>query len=120
MFKYKQVLVIRNDLGMSCGKIAAQVAHAAVSLYEIAKKTRTHKKWLKNWIKEGQKKVVVKTRNEQELLALYEKGKKLKLPVILIQDRGLTEVPPGTVTALGIGPAPEEEVDKVTKKLPLL
>ena len=120
MFKYKQVLVIRNDLGMSCGKISSQVAHAAVSLYEIAKNNKKYKKWLKKWINEGQKKVVVKGRDERELFELYDKGKKLGLPVVLIQDRGLTEIPPGTRTALGIGPAPEAEIDKVTKNLPLL
>ncbi|NVM28631.1 MAG: peptidyl-tRNA hydrolase [Candidatus Helarchaeota archaeon] len=120
MFKFKQVLVIRKDLGMTCGKISAQVAHAAVSLYEQAKKTRKFKKWLNKWINEGQKKVVVKASGENELINLYEKAKRLDLPVILIQDRGLTEIPPGTTTTLGIGPAPEAEIDKVTKNLPLL
>ncbi|MFX1297000.1 MAG: peptidyl-tRNA hydrolase Pth2 [Promethearchaeota archaeon] len=120
MFKYKQVLVVRNDLGMSCGKISAQVAHAVVSLYELAKKNRKFKKWLNKWLNEGQKKVVVKAQNEKELFNLYEKGKKLKLPVILIQDRGLTEIPSGTYTTFGVGPAPEGEINKVTKHLPLL
>ena len=73
-------MIVRNDLGMSCGKISAQVAHAAIALYEIAKKNRRFKKWLTKWIKEGQKKVVVKARDEKELLQLYEKGKKLQLP----------------------------------------
>jgi PTH2 family peptidyl-tRNA hydrolase len=120
MFEYKEVLVVRNDLGMSCGKIAAQVAHAAVSLLELTKNKRKYKKWLNNWMKEGQKKVVVKAASKEELLDLYEKAKKLDLPAVLIQDRGLTEIPPGTFTTLGIGPAPESEVDKVTKNLPLL
>ena len=120
MFKYKQVIVIRNDLGMSCGKISAQVAHAAVSLYELARNKRKFKKWLKNWINEGQKKVVVKVQSERELRNLYQQALKLDLPAVIIQDRGLTEIPPGTSTTLGIGPAPEGEIDKVTKNLSLL
>ncbi len=114
-------MVIRTDLGMTCGKICAQVAHASIALYELAKKKdRKSKKWLQNWINEGQKKVVVKAHDEQELHELYEKGRKLNLPVILIKDRGLTEIPPGSITTFGIGPAPEVEIDKVTKHLPLL
>ncbi|NVM52801.1 MAG: peptidyl-tRNA hydrolase [Candidatus Helarchaeota archaeon] len=120
MFKYKQVLVIRKDLGMTCGKISAQVAHAAIALYEGAKKNRKYKKWLNKWINEGQKKVVVKAHNEKELFNLYDKAKKFDIPTVLIQDRGLTEIPPGSYTCLGIGPAPEIEIDKVTKNLPLL
>jgi len=120
MFEYKEVLVVRNDLGMSCGKIAAQVAHAAVSLVELARNKRKYKNWLNKWLKEGQKKVVVKAVSKEELLDLYNLAKKLDLPSVLIQDRGLTEIPPGTYTTLGIGPAPEQEIDKVTKNLPLL
>jgi PTH2 family peptidyl-tRNA hydrolase len=120
MFEYKQVLVVRNDLGMSCGKISVQVAHAAVSLYQEANKTRKYKKWLKKWIDEGQKKVVVKVSSEEELQDLYTEARKLDLPAVLIQDRGLTQIPPGTITTLGIGPAPEELLDQVTKDLPLL
>lgn len=120
MFKYKQVLIIRKDLGMTCGKISVQVAHAAVALYDRAKKKGKFKKWLKKWLDEGQKKVVVKVNSEQELRDLYQKALKFDLPATLIQDRGLTEIPPGTYTTLGIGPAPEAEIDKVTKHLPLL
>ncbi|MHA1276060.1 MAG: peptidyl-tRNA hydrolase Pth2 [Candidatus Helarchaeota archaeon] len=120
MFKYKQVLVVRSDLTMSCGKMCAQGAHAAVSLYEMARKTKKYKNWLKKWLVEGQKKVVVKVKGKDELLSLYTLAKKLNLPAVLVQDRGLTEVPPGTITTLGIGPGPEAEIDKVTKNLPLL
>lgn len=120
MFEYKQVLIVRKDLGMSCGKISAQVGHAAVSLVEKAKKVRKYQKWLTSWLNEGQKKVVLKVNSEQELFELFEQARKHDLPAVMIQDRGLTEIPPGTYTAVGVGPAPELEVDKVTKNLPLL
>jgi len=117
-FRYKQVLVIRTDLGMSKGKIAAQAGHAAVSAAEEARKKWPD--WWKTWLNEGQCKVAVKVQSEQELLELEREAKTLKLPHALISDRGLTELPPDTITCLGIGPAPSAEIDKITGKLPLL
>ncbi|MEM3702865.1 MAG: peptidyl-tRNA hydrolase Pth2 [Candidatus Bathyarchaeia archaeon] len=117
-FKYKQVIVFRSDLKLSKGKIAAQAGHAAVSASEEARKNK--RKWWEAWMNEGQRKVVVKVKDEKELLALERQAKELALPCALIVDRGLTEIPPGTVTCLGIGPAPAEKVDKITGNLPLL
>jgi PTH2 family peptidyl-tRNA hydrolase len=117
-FEYKQVLVVRMDLKMSRGKIAVQVAHAAVSAAEEARK-HSLASW-RGWLWEGQKKVAVKVSSEEELLALRDKAIKAGLPVHLIRDRGLTELPPGTTTVLGIGPARTETVDKITGDLPLL
>jgi len=69
---------------------------------------------------EGQRKIAVKVENEEALLELEKQAKEMALPCALIVDRGLTEIPPDTTTCLGIGPAPSEEVDKLTGKLPLL
>lgn len=118
MFKYKQVIVVRSDLKMSDGKLAAQVAHSAVGSADKAR--REHRGWFSAWLAEGQKKVVVKVRSEHELRDLQKKAARESLPHSLVQDAGLTELPPGTTTALGIGPAPNEIVDKVTGGLPLL
>ena len=117
-FEYKQVIVFRSDLKLSKGKIAAQAGHAAVSAAEEARKH--HRRWWKAWAREGQCKIAVKVKSEKELLELEEQAKELALPNALIVDRGLTEIPEGTVTCLGIGPAPAEKVDRLTGKLKLL
>lgn len=117
-FRYKQVIAFRTDLKMSKGKIAAQAGHAAVSAAEEARKYK--KNWFKAWLDEGQCKIVVKVKSEKDLLELEKQAKELELPCVLITDRGLTEIPPGTITCLGIGPAPAERVDKLTRKLSLL
>lgn len=117
-FNYKQVIVFRADLKMSRGKVAAQAGHAAVSAAEEARKH--HRRWWKAWMEEGQCKIAVKVKGKNELLELEKQAKELALPYALIIDRGLTEIPPGTTTCLGIGPAPTEKIDKITALLPLL
>ena len=114
---FKQVIVVRNDLGMSPGKLAAQVAHAAVSAYINALDSR--KDWASGWLVEGQKKVVLMVKNKDALIELYQEVKD-EFPSALVVDAGRTELEPGTVTCLGIGPAPELELDRYTGRLPLL
>jgi PTH2 family peptidyl-tRNA hydrolase len=117
-FEYKQVIAVRTDLDMSKGKIAVQVAHGAVS---SAEQTRVLKQdvW-KAWFREGQKKVAVKVGSEEELLELRRNAISHSLPNALIRDAGMTELPPGTITVLGIGPAKAELIDEVTGELKLL
>lgn len=117
-FRYKQVIVFRVDLRLSKGKAAAQAGHAAVSAAEDARKRR--REWFDGWMWEGQCKIAVKVKNEAELSRLETEAKQLGLPCALIVDRGLTEIPAGTVTCLGIGPAPADLVDRVTGMLRLL
>ena len=115
MSDYKQCIVIRDDLKLSKGKLAVQVAHAAVSASEWADRTTLDK-----WKEGGQKKVVLRVASLKELFELKGTARKHDLPTAIIQDAGLTEVKPGTVTVLGIGPAKEEEIDKITGNLKLL
>ncbi len=117
-FSYKQIIVVRTDIKMSKGKMAAQAGHAAVSASEYARKNRPE--WWNPWIMEGQRKIAVKVKSEQEILELERKARNAKLPAVLIVDRGLTEIPPNTTTCLGIGPAPADKVDAITGKLNLL
>ncbi len=117
-FNNKLVVVIRKDIKMTPGKLAVQVAHAAVNCALSSKKNND--RWFKAWYREGQKKVVVKCENLSELHELKAIAETLNLETSLIQDAGMTEVEPGTVTCLGIGPGPNPEIDKVTGSLPLL
>jgi PTH2 family peptidyl-tRNA hydrolase len=115
MSDYKQCIIVRDDLKLSKGKLAVQVAHAAISSYEFADKdVRTA------WKAGGQKKVVLRVGTVRDLFELKEVARRQGLSTALIEDAGLTEVPPGTITVLGIGPAEVGELDKVTGHLKLL
>jgi len=111
----KQAIIVRKDLKMGKGKIASQVSHASITAYLKAKKSDKEK-----WIKSGMKKVVLKVSDLKELKKLYKLAKKDKLPCELIRDRGLTQIKPGSITALGIGPISDKKIDKITSKLKLL
>jgi PTH2 family peptidyl-tRNA hydrolase len=114
----KQAIVVRADLKIGKGKLAAQVAHASLSAAEAAQQRKP--RWDEGWKDEGQAKIVLKVESEDDQNQLFQKAKSVGLPVSLIQDRGLTQVEPGTVTCLGIGPGPNAEVDGITGKLKLL
>src|SRR5512136_524456 len=115
--EYKMVIVVRDDLKMSGGKLAAQVAHAAVTCALEAKAKKA--KWFSEWYREGQRKVVLKARDVEELRSLKELASRAGLPLSLVTDAGLTELPPNTTTCLGIGPAPDKDLDPITGSLPL-
>ena len=114
-FRYKQCLIIRNDVKMSCGKRCAQAAHASIGAYNNADKVLQ-----KAWLSEGQKKVVLKANDERTLYELKVIAERAGVSSSLIQDAGMTEIPPGTITALGLGPARTEDLDKITGTLTLL
>jgi peptidyl-tRNA hydrolase, PTH2 family len=109
----KQVIVVRSDLGMGKGKIAAQASHAAV----LASDKSPHKR---EWVLQGQKKSILKVDSEAGLFRILQQAKDRGLPAALVEDAGHTQIEPGTRTCVGVGPAPENEIDKVTGELKLL
>jgi PTH2 family peptidyl-tRNA hydrolase len=110
----KQAIVARADIGMGEGKLAAQVAHASLSAYED-----TDERTRRQWKGEGQKKVVLKATSEAELFRLADDAERQGLPHAVVRDAGHTQLEPGTVTALAVGPGPEDAVDRVTGDLSL-
>lgn len=112
---FKQAIVVRTDLGMGKGKVAAQCSHASLAAY---KKTSAQAR--DKWEASGTEKIVLKVSGEKELLEVLEAGKAAKLPCALVKDAGHTQIPSGTATAVAVGPALEAEVDAITGKLKLL
>lgn len=113
----KQVIVVREDLKLGKGKMAAHVAHASLAAYQKVK--RGHPEVIEEWESWGGKKVVVGIESESAIIELFEKVKR-EIPCELIRDAGLTQIAPGTITALGVGPWSDEKIDKFTKHLKLL
>ena len=118
MEEYKQVILIRTDLEMGTGKKCAQSCHASVSASDLVR--NQNKSVWKNWKNSGQKKIVLKIKSKEELNNMIIKLEKHKLPYFIVKDAGLTQLPPGTTTAVGIGPALSTEIDKITGDLKLL
>jgi PTH2 family peptidyl-tRNA hydrolase len=112
---FKMVILVREDLKLPKGKLAAQVAHAAVEAALNSPKLR-----LSAWREEGQKKVVLKVKDKEELLGFFNKAKIAKINTALITDAGMTCVAPGTITCLAIGPENEDRIDTVTGSLKMM
>lgn len=111
----KQVIIIRKDLDMGKGKLAAQTAHASLDAA-----LKLDRDLVEEWVTNGAKKIVVKVDNEKALRDIVSRAKREKLPVSIIKDAGHTQVEKGTTTAAAIGPAEERKVDRITGKLKLL
>ncbi len=103
---------------MGIGKTSSQAAHAAVLGVENTRCLRRN--WVETWLEEGQAKIILKVNSLQELAEIRNDAEKLMLPVVTVQDKGLTQIQPGTTTCIGIGPAPSKIIDTVTRNLKLL
>ncbi|XP_033328574.2 peptidyl-tRNA hydrolase 2, mitochondrial [Megalopta genalis] len=115
----KMVLVVRTDITMGKGKTAAQCAHAAVECYRQAVDSGKCQLY-ESWLLQGQPKIVVRIRNEEELMALAQKARNVGLVTAIIKDAGKTQLMPGTISTLGIGPGPKDTIDSLTSNLRIL
>jgi len=111
----KQVILVRQDLKLGKGKMAAQASHASVEAV-----MKSDKDTFKEWKMHGMKKVVLKAKDEKELIEMKQKADDEGLVTALITDAGKTQIAPGTITCLGIGPDKEEKIDKVTGHLKIV
>lgn len=114
----KMAFVVRTDLSMQKGKIASQVAHAAVQL--VLHGDRNGAAAFQPWVKQGQPKIVLKVASLIDLEEIQRQAEALGLSNESIFDAGNTQVPRGSLTVLGIGPAPEEKINQVVGHLKLL
>ena len=113
--EYKQVILVREDLKLTKGKMSAQASHASVGAV-----LKSHKDDLKKWQAQGMKKAILRVKDKQELYQYKQKAEDAGLVVALITDAGHTHLKPGTATCLGIGPDKAEKIDKVTGTLSLV
>lgn len=111
-------MVLRGELRLTAGKAAVQVAHAAVLLARRAE-AREPKEFA-TWWAGGQRKVALEVRTLAELEEIERRARAAGIPSVWVEDAGFTEVPPGTRTCLGLGPAPDAALDPITGGLPLL
>ena len=114
MTGYKQAILLRDDIGMSRGKMVAQGAHASLKAYrKVGNEDR------KSWEDTGEKKIV-RQADKEEIVKRFQTAKSEGIPAALVKDAGHTEVDPGTVTAACIGPAEESRIDSITGDLKLI
>ena len=107
--------MVNESLGLPCGKLAAQVAHASIGAFLQAQPSVRAQ-----WLATGMTKVVLAAASTEALLALQGLAIAAALPEFLVADAGRTVIAAGTVTCLGIGPAADEAVSAVTGTLKLL
>jgi len=112
---YKLILIVRMDLKMGRGKIAAQCSHATLGAYLNTENSEETKRWLSK----GAAKVVVKCETEEEMDLIRDTARELGIPTHVVQDAGRTQVAAGSRTVLALGPAPKNLIDAVSGHLKL-
>ncbi len=110
----KQVIVVNGALNLPPGKMAAQVAHAAVGAFLRASRSQQ-----KLWLENGMPKIVLRCESEAEMLRIFRDAEAGGLPASLVRDAGRTVIAAGTATCIGIGPDSAEKIDAITGALPL-
>jgi PTH2 family peptidyl-tRNA hydrolase len=116
---FKMVLVANLSLKMGVGKLAAQVGHAVLALYQFLESQQDRKHEIDQWQNFGAKKIVLKGTDTQHLLDLKQKAMEQHIPNTMVHDAGRTQIDPGSLTILALF-GRSKEVDCVTGKLKLL
>lgn len=115
---HSMAIICRKDLSLSKGKFASQCAHAAVQCALHSQKNA--KSDYENWRNTGSRKVVLYGEDIEQLEELQQLARQKNIVSALVKDAGRTEIPPGTITALGIGPAIKSEIDDLCSDLELV
>lgn len=116
----KQVIVMRKDLNLRKGKLAAQAAHASVRSIVSSGGTVYPDTRVNLWLETGMPKIVVGCNTEDELFQLVSKAEETSVRFTIIKDAGSTEVAPGTITCCAFGPDEDHKIDVITGDLKLL
>lgn len=114
----KQVILVRRDLKMPKGKMAAQVGHGCVDCALLAKKNKNQ--IFNEWYESGMKKVVLYVENLDEMIKFKNIFDRENIINSMIKDAGRTCFSQPTITVLAVGPEKEEELDKFVKDLKLV
>ena len=109
----KQVILVRKDLDMPPGKLAAQVAHASVMAYKATGLAGEHYNIFK-WFDTGATKVVLEVQGLDELTAKLEEANGRGLSTALVTDEGRTVFNEPTITCGAIGPADSDTINLIT------
>jgi PTH2 family peptidyl-tRNA hydrolase len=112
---YKCVILVRQDIKMSCGKMIAQCGHGIAQTMK-----GSNKQMIREWMRNGEKIVALKVANLETMDNLKKKANKQKLFAKIIRDAGHTEVEPDTPTVCVIGPDTEERINAITGKLQIV
>lgn len=119
----RMALVIRQDLGMQKGKVAAQCAHAALACFRMIACDPARKSFnptmVQRWLRCGQAKITLKCQDERAMDELYAMAIALGVNASVIHDAGRTQIAAGSATVLGLGPAPKAVLDHITGELKL-
>jgi peptidyl-tRNA hydrolase len=118
--RLKMVIVVRSDLEMTKGKIAAQACHVALKCVRQLNKRADYRPLVASWEAHGEPIVILRGEGLGHLQALKAAADEAGVPAYFIHDAGRTQVEPGTATVLGLGPAEETRIDSVTGSLKLL
>jgi PTH2 family peptidyl-tRNA hydrolase len=132
----KQVIVVRNDLNMRKGKIAAQSCHASMAFLTKGGKVESgrdayqffgepfmedYKVEINHWLENSFRKICVYVNSEEELYELHQKALNKGLISHIVEDNGATEFNGvKTLTCCAIGPNWDEKFIGITDHLPLL